>query len=165
MTNDIIDVIVQGNWQISYVFLQIAILDTTFTLSKVVLNHKIAEKLALEADHLFYMIFCDSAFEPFEVTAYEEVWWDSKKPYITFFDKSCTVFQEKLDQEVNEKIKNLKVSKKKVIVEVMDINWIYSDGKNFNQIIPSLSDIIQEKLSFGDSTFMKSLLATFWPTQ
>ena len=65
---------------------------------------------------------------------------------------------------MNEKIKNLKVSKKKVIVEVMDINWIYSDGKSFNQIIPSLSDIIQEKLSFGDSTFMKSLLATFWPT-
>ena len=58
MTNDIIDQIVQNEWQLCYVFIQIAIQDRSFTLSRIVLNHKIAEKLSVEATQLFYMIFC-----------------------------------------------------------------------------------------------------------
>ena len=92
MTNEIIDRIVQNDWQICYVFFQVAILDPTFTLSKIILDHQFAEKLCVESPALFYMIFSDSAFEPFEITYFDEVWWDSDIPYVTFFDKSCSIF-------------------------------------------------------------------------
>ena len=142
-TNAMIDSIIKNDWQLTYIFLQLSILDPGFTLSTIILNHQMAEKLSTEAPSLFYLIFADSAFAPFPVTYFDEVWWDSKIGSVTFFDTTCTIFQEKLDKEVNKKLKGLKTRKQKVIVEMMDICWIYSGGKSFNAIIPALSDIIQ----------------------
>ena len=110
-------------------------------------------------------MFKEAAFEPFELTYFDEVWWDSSIQEVTFFDKSCSIFQDKLDEKVNKEIGGIKTKKQKVIVEMMDIAWIYSDGNTFNQLIPSLSDIIQRQLSFGDTAFMNALLKTFWGIQ
>ena len=92
MTSEMIDNIIQNDWNIVYILFQMAILDPGFTLSKVVVNHQIAEKLCVEAPQLFYMIFKESAFEPFELTYFDEVWWDSSISDVCFFDKSCSIF-------------------------------------------------------------------------
>ena len=87
--------------------------------------------------------------------------WNDKIKLITKFRKFNSITQEELE-EIVKKYSGTFETRRKVVVEMIDIGWLYADKKSFAEIVPVLSKICDQKNSYVESPLIKYMLDAFW---